>query len=206
MNDQEVQRVGVILAGGQSSRMHYQDKALLTLGEKRVIDHVVETISPQVDRLVINVNAHLEQYQSLGLALLTDAYGANAGPIAGIITAMTWAKDQYPNVKTILCCPADVPWFPSNIAVLLEQALRTDACEVTWLCTDQQWQPLFSLWSIESLDALHAALAAGIYSPMALIQSLPNAMVTLTNCEAGHFANLNTPEDLRMAQDLLAAN
>lgn len=204
MNYQEVQRVGVILAGGQSSRMHYQNKALLTLGEKRVIDHVVETLKPQVDYLVINANANLDQYQSLEVPLLTDIYGPNAGPIAGIATAMEWAKEQFPNVKTILCCPGDVPWFPDNIAERLEQALRNETCKVAWLCTDKQWQPLFSLWSIDLMDALHTALDDGLYSPMALIKSLPNTMVPLTNCQPGHFANLNTPEDLQKAQDILA--
>ena len=200
---EQVRSVGIILAGGQSSRMHYQDKALLPLGDKRVVDHVQLTLTPQVERVAINANRNLEQYQRLGIPVLTDLFGPNAGPIAGIYTGMLWAKANFANIETLFCCPADVPWFPDNTKALLTQTMRQECVQVTWLCTDGQWQPLFSLWSIDTLGALENALAQNLYSPMALIRSLPNAMITLNNCGKGQFANLNSPEDLENARALL---
>lgn len=203
MNKKVIRSVGVILAGGQSSRMHHQDKALLRLGEKRVVDYVVDTLAPQVDQLVINANRHVNEYKDLGIPVLTDSYGPEAGPIAGIYAAMVWAKAQFPMIETLMCCPADVPWFPHNTSTLLFEAMQSKGIAVAWLCTDGQRQPLFSLWPIALLTDVGQALDQGVYSPMALIRSLPNTMVTLAHCPEGYFANLNTPEDLRQAQALL---
>ena len=48
--------LGVILAGGQASRMGGGDKSLLPLAGKRVIDHVLERLRPQVAAMALNAN------------------------------------------------------------------------------------------------------------------------------------------------------
>ncbi len=194
---------GIILAGGQSSRMQHQDKALLPLGDKRVIDYIVSNLAPQVEPLAINANRNLATYEQLGVPVLTDTFGSDAGPIAGIYTAMAWLKTQHPDTGTVFCCPADVPWFPANTVALLAEAMQANKVPVTWLCTDGQRQPLFSLWSTSLFADIERALNNGVYSPMGLIFSLANAVVTLDHCPEGQFANLNTPEDLQFAQNLL---
>jgi molybdopterin-guanine dinucleotide biosynthesis protein A len=47
--------LGVIIAGGKSSRMG-QDKALMVWRGKALIAHVAERLAPQVDALVVNAN------------------------------------------------------------------------------------------------------------------------------------------------------
>ncbi len=195
----------IILAGGQSSRMHYQDKALLSLGEERVIDLILATLSPQVNHVAINANRNIDVYQQLGVPVLPDSHGSDAGPIAGIHAGMHWACEQLSGIDTVFCCPGDVPWFPDNTVALLSAAMQTHNVAVTYLSTDGQWQPLFSLWSTSLLSTIEDSLKQGLYSPMALIHSLPNAVVRLDNNAQGQFANLNTPQDLQFAQKLLAS-
>lgn len=204
MQTKKAQNVGVILAGGQASRMHYQDKALLRLGPQRVIDYVIANAKPQVDCLIINANRNLRAYKALGLSVVSDPYGPNAGPLAGILSAMLWAKTHCPAAQYLFCCPADVPWFPKDCSAQLQATLTANDAEVSWLCTDQQWQPLFSLWSMRLLPQLQEALARNLYSPMLLIRSLNNAMHRIDNAPEGYFANLNTPADLERAA-LIAA-
>ncbi|HAB38095.1 MAG TPA: molybdenum cofactor guanylyltransferase MobA, partial [Rhodobacteraceae bacterium] len=48
--------VGVILAGGLASRMGGGDKGLLQLGNKTLLEHVVERLAPQVTNIVLNAN------------------------------------------------------------------------------------------------------------------------------------------------------
>src|SRR5690606_41309939 len=80
--------VGVILAGGLSSRMQYRDKALLPLGGKPLIAHIIENAQTQTGRLLLNVNRAPERYASFGLPVLGDDRGEGAGPIAGLAAAM----------------------------------------------------------------------------------------------------------------------
>ena len=61
-----------ILAGGQSTRMG-QDKAFLEVGGRRVIDRVLDVISPLSDDLFISTNSP-ELYREFGLRLVPDVY------------------------------------------------------------------------------------------------------------------------------------
>lgn len=194
---------GVILAGGSSSRMAFENKALLALGGKPLIAHVIEGAKPQVGQLLINANRDLERFEALSIPVIADAYGPDAGPLAGIITGMRFSRKYLPNAKALACFPADVPWFPGTIVSRLAQVLNTESAQVAWLCTSGQWQPLFSLWSLALEDELAAALRDGIYSPMALIRSLPNSVLNISASAPGDFENLNTPSDLAKAHALL---
>ncbi|MEO5677037.1 MAG: NTP transferase domain-containing protein, partial [Usitatibacter sp.] len=47
---------GVVLAGGQGSRMGGVDKGLQPFRGKPMVAHAVERLAPQVDELLINAN------------------------------------------------------------------------------------------------------------------------------------------------------
>ncbi|MEW8383867.1 MAG: NTP transferase domain-containing protein, partial [Candidatus Thiodiazotropha taylori] len=53
MNDRS-DYTAVILAGGRGSRMGGNDKGLILFDGKPLIEHVINTIAPQVGRLLIN--------------------------------------------------------------------------------------------------------------------------------------------------------
>ncbi len=47
---------GLVLAGGQGSRMGGVDKGLQEFRGKPMVAHVIERFAPQVDELLINAN------------------------------------------------------------------------------------------------------------------------------------------------------
>lgn len=47
----------IILAGGRSSRMGVGSKALIRLGDKILLEHVIQRLQPQVDDLAVNGDA-----------------------------------------------------------------------------------------------------------------------------------------------------
>jgi len=55
--------LGIILAGGLSTRMEGQDKALLSLAGSPLIKHTIDRLENQVDGLVINVNQNHNKYE-----------------------------------------------------------------------------------------------------------------------------------------------
>ena len=190
---------GVILAGGQSSRMQYRDKPLLAIGGKTILTHVINHAKPQVDELLLNANRNLDLYKHYQLPMVSDIPGLGDGPLAGIFCAMQWYKKKSTSSEYLACFPGDVPFFPSNLVqVLREEILNTNAM-ISWIKTNSQLQPLFSLWSLQLLEDLRLALANGAYSPMLYIQGQSNALVHLNNSPEKYFFNINTPEDLQYA-------
>ena len=62
----------LILAGGEGSRMAGQDKGLQLWHGLPLIDHVLQTIAPQVQHTLISANRHLAEYASRSYPVLSD--------------------------------------------------------------------------------------------------------------------------------------
>ena len=80
--------LGVLLAGGRSSRMGGGDKGLRRLGDRTLLEHVVGRLRPQVDGLLLNANGPVERFARFGLPVAADALGEPAGPLAGILAGL----------------------------------------------------------------------------------------------------------------------
>ena len=200
LNPSEFRVNGVILAGGKGSRMLFQEKPLLPLGSRRVIDWILEAANPQVSQMLININKATDRYTEFGLPIIADGHRHDAGPLAGIHAAMLWSKAENRRCTHIACFPGDVPWFDDDYVQRVLRLMTEEHTLAGWLQTDLQFQPLFSLWDIRLEDLLGKALEQGHYSPMAFIRSLPNSLLVLSGTQQGHYLNLNSPEDLVRAR------
>ena len=100
----ECETLGVILAGGRSSRMGF-DKAMLPFQGRRLLDHVVARISPQVRVLAINGDA--ARLGGWAFVILPDPVAGQPGPLAGVLAAMLWAGAF--TKGRVLTVPVDMP-------------------------------------------------------------------------------------------------
>lgn len=193
---------GVILAGGRGSRMHYRQKALMAAGDKSIIEWIIETARVQTDRLLINVNRDFELYEPFELPLIKDLVSTDSGPLAGIHAAMRWCRENEPACTHVACFPGDVPWFDGDLVERLATVMLRDNARIGWLQTGEQWQPLFSVWEAGLEECLAEALEMGLYSPMQFIRSQPNTLLTLATPALGYYLNINTDEDLVIANEI----
>ena len=76
--------LGIVLAGGAGSRVGGADKGLLPLGGRPLVEHVLERLRPQCDRLLIVANRNLDDYARYAPVLHDDNEG-HAGPLAGLV-------------------------------------------------------------------------------------------------------------------------
>lgn len=206
---------GVILAGGQGSRMQYQAKPLLRLAGRPLIEHVIALARPQVETLVISVNEQQQGYRDLALPLIPDLPASQSGPLIGIYSALCWYRERDFQPGYLACFPADVPAFPGDLVASLCAAAAHPADEsspadriavpVIWCRTGQQIQPLFSLWPFAVFDALEAAVRAGIHGPRLFFRHYPNHPLQLPDPAPPLFFNINTPDELSEAERLLRA-
>ena len=202
---QRQQITGVILAGGKSSRMGFCDKALIRLGGTPLIEHVIRNSSNQVGQLVISANRNSKKFEYLELPLIPDIKQAYAGPLVGILSAMYWmiSAGKTPDSTYLACFPADVPWFPDSLIKQLTRALETQCKRVAWSESRGQVQPLFSLWSLETLPVIEQAVANGQFGPKLIMPLIDNVLVKFKNTDHRHFLNINTKKSLQVAESFI---
>ena len=92
--------IGIVLAGGKSSRMGGGDKALLPLGGRPLLAHVVARLRPQVAEIVLNANDDPGRFAAFGLPLVADRLAGQMGPLAGIHAGLAWAKANRPGAAS----------------------------------------------------------------------------------------------------------
>jgi FdhD protein len=192
----------VILAGGRSSRMGGGDKGLLTLGGHSMLEHVVAALRPQTSALMLNSNSGADLFTALGLEVHADALPGRLGPLAGIHTAMLWARAQ--GADAVLTVPGDCPFLPANLVQKLTAARRRNEAAIA--ASNGQTHPVVGLWPCTLAEHLEAALQGGMRRVRDFLAEIPHVNVEFPASEPDPFWNVNTPEDLQRAQALLTRN
>lgn len=205
-------QVGLILAGGLGRRMGGGDKPLLTVGGRPMLDRVVERLTPQVDKVVLNANGDPQRFASYGLPVVADSIEGFAGPLAGLHAGMRWTQQNVPAARFIISVAADTPFFPTTLATRLA-ACGTDAEDTIALAASPAGtHPVFGRWPIVLADDLEAFLASGesgkilAFADRYIRLNVPFEDVTLPDGESiDPFFNVNTPEDAARAEEIAAA-
>ncbi len=131
---------GVIIAGGRGSRLGGQDKGFIRLHDRTLIEQIIEQISPQVKRLIINANRNLEQYRQLGLPVIEDDLPGFQGPLAGILTALHQVSTDF-----IITLPCDAPQLTSDYVIRMIKSLADSNAEIAVAHDGQRMQQMYAL-------------------------------------------------------------
>ncbi|WP_341647035.1 molybdenum cofactor guanylyltransferase MobA [Thauera sp. SDU_THAU2] len=184
---------GVLLAGGQGSRMGGVDKGLTELAGRPMAAHALERLAPQVDELVINANRNLDAWRSFGHPVFGDDIGGFAGPLAGLHAALLHAR--HPLVATV---PCDSPFLPGDLVDRLAGALHTAGAQLAVARTFDRLQPVFCLCRRELAGPLADYLRGGGRGVARWHDTLDVVEVSFDD-EAAAFRNINTPAELAEA-------
>lgn len=195
------QPLGVILAGGQATRMGGGDKGLLPLGQGTLLSSVIDRLEPQVAGLALNANGDAARFADLGLPVLPDSIEGFAGPLAGVLAGLDWAAEQ--GAETIVTAAADTPFFPCDLVPQLLLAADGMAHPLALAATPDARRgrarhPTFGLWPVALRNDLRAALQGGLRKVVLWTQA-HDGREALFPDEAAFF-NVNTPEDLAKAE------
>ena len=197
---------GVILAGGAATRMGGGDKGLLQLGDSTILDQVIDRLSPQVSQLALNANGDLDRFSAFGLPVISDSIPDRAGPLAGILAAMDWAHSI--GAHHVVTAAADTPFFPGNLVKMLGDAATRDAKPIALASTPDPVRkfnrhPTFGLWPVELREDLRSAIQNGTRKIVAWTDEHGTALAEFSNAPFDPFFNVNTPEDLEAAGELV---
>lgn len=206
--------LGVILAGGLATRMGGGDKCLKPLAGRRVLDHVIDRLSPQVDRLALNANGDAARFEAFDLPILADPIDGFPGPLAGVLAGLDWASEH--GAETIVTVAADTPFFPCDLVPQLmlasEGMTRPLVLAATPRGTDDATKsmsrsglirhPTVGLWPVALRDDLRDSLRDGLRKVVIWTEKHDGREKVFED-EGDPFFNVNTPEDLAQANQML---
>lgn len=194
---------GVMLAGGMARRMGGRDKPLMTLAGKPLLDHVIARFEPQVDCLVINANGHADRFAQYGLPVVPDTVAGFAGPLAGVLAGMEWAREHRPDCMLVATVATDTPFFPKDLVARLREALEAGA-DIACARSGGRRHPVFGLWPTALANDLRASLVEdGVRKVDAWTAKYRVAEVEFYDVPYDPFFNANHPEDLHRAEGML---
>jgi len=195
---------GLLLAGGQARRMGGGDKCLLELDGRPMLERAIERLHPQVAPLVISANGDPGRFLAFGLPVIADMVPGFAGPLAGILTGMTWLSDTAPGTEWLVTAATDTPFFPRDLVVELSAAARRNGAEVAFAASDGRTHPVFGLWHLSLRGDLARALTREGERKIDRFAARHHVTrATFGNERLDPFFNVNRPEDLTEAARLL---
>lgn len=175
----------IILAGGKSSRMG-QDKGLMPLNGKPMVQHVIDaakTISPDI--ILISNNA---QYRQFGLPVFQDEW-TEKGPLAGIYTGL---RNTSNGVNLVLSC--DIPFV--GTALLRHLVAAHGANDITIFGTEEKLHPLIGIYTTACLPVIEKKLRENQLKVTGIFEHLSVRILPDNGFLPQNFRNINSPEDL----------
>ena len=197
--------ISVILTGGKSSRMDFQNKSFLKIGNKFFIENIIANLKQKVSKIIINANNDIDKYQYLNLEIVRDKISGYKGPLAGLHSAMY----NYQNTKEDLwfaILPTDAPIINSDYIDLFK--VQDKIKEMAFISKiNGSVEPMFSFWSIKSFSYLDQILNNNDgYKIMKFAEEIGFNYLNVSKKSEAEFFNVNNQEDYEILLDLLKIN
>ncbi len=195
--------LGAILAGGKSKRMG-QNKSFVRLNNKALIEYTINKVKKNLGELIIITDQKNDFFKKNNLVTVKDCIDGQLGPLAGILTAMKWAKENSSKYSWIASFPCDTPFFPESI--ILNFIKQSKKKESLMLCASSHGRKhnIFGLWSLDLYDKLHNDL---VNNKIRKVEdwTKKNNIKNLEFKFEGYdpFFNINTLEDLEFAKKII---
>lgn len=196
--------LGVVLAGGRATRMGGADKPLLRLAGRTLLDRIVERLAPQCSSVIISANGDPARFGETGLPVIPDDDPDHPGPLAGLLAAMDWAAAQTPHIAWIVTVPGDTPFLPEDLVRRLHEERQGADTLVACAVSGERIHPVVGLWSTDlRRDLRHALTVENERGVRRWAERHGIAHAVWPAEPSDPFFNINTPEDLHLAEDLL---
>lgn len=176
------------------------EKCLLPLAGRPMISHVIDRFAPQVTGLALSANGDLCRFRTLGLPVVADDMAA--GPLAGVLAGMRWARAACAS-DFVATVPADTPLIPYDLVVRLQSTIGE--ADVAVAASADRIHPVIALWRARLSEDLAAWLSdPGNRKAESWIRSRKLAVVAFPEESPDAFFNVNTPDNFEAAVQLVA--
>lgn len=189
---------GIILAGGKNLRMG-KNKAFLEIKGQRIIDRTKQLFVDLFDEVFLVTNSPLE-YLDLNLRMVSDLF-PEGGALGGIYSGLFHASHSHAFVAA-----CDMPFL--NKALISHLSTLSSGYDIVIPKMEDGWQPLHAVYSPKCLPFMENLLRKNNLKIIDFFHKVNKREVTTEEIlpfdpQLVSFLNINTPEDLARAEDLL---
>ncbi|MBU0684590.1 MAG: molybdenum cofactor guanylyltransferase [Candidatus Thermoplasmatota archaeon] len=179
-----------------------QDKGMIRLGGRPLVNHVATAMAEIVDEIVVAVAAGKSaEYTDVlgGDLVIAEDKEPDLGPLEGLITALSAANGDY-----VLFSPCDTPFLKTGVCKIIASYAKERDGAVPIVRGYQE--PLHAVYRrTNALEAFEIAVSTGKRRPADAYEGLvmmpvPEDMLRELDPRLESFWNLNTPEDLAQAE------
>jgi len=202
-----VERSAIVLAGGSSTRIG-EDKGLLKLAGKPLLNHIINAVKEHVEEIVVVTSSEerVKRYSALAgknIRFARDKVDLK-GPLIGAMTGFSVAQGKYS-----LLLPFDTPFVSGEIVTMLfEACVGKTAAIPRW--PNGQIEPLYAVYGTTiARDAALSAIGEGRLDMRGMIEKMHGVRYVSTlvmqqlDPELKTFFNINTRADLKKAARLM---
>ncbi len=193
---------GAVLSGGKSSRMG-RDKGMVKLGGRPLVDHVAKVLTEVTDEVLVSVakgkSVEYEELLGDGFTIVEDVE-EGIGPLEGLITALSAARGEY-----VLISPCDTPFLKTGVCrTTASHAYGRDGAVPI---VRGYREPLHAVYRrVNALEAFKKTIEKGDRRPtdaygMLDLVPVPEDVLRESDPHLVSFWNLNSPEDLSLAEE-----
>ena len=185
-----IHATGIILAGGKSSRMG-EDKGLVMLNGKPMVQYIIEVLKEVVSDIIIISNN--ESYTKFGIPVYADII-KDKGPVGGIYTGL-----YNSTTELNFCISCDVPMISSDFILWLLK--RSGNTSITLpMCKDKVHQ-MIGVYSKQVLSNFKESTEKGHLKLSQVNSDMACEIIDIekeyANFDELIFSNINTKNELR---------
>ena len=201
MNENNI--LGVILAGGKSRRFG-EDKSKIKLGNKTLLEHVIDKVKKEFSELLIISNSQNYKFTSKRIFLVQDFIKGQLGPLIGVLSAMKWVELNKKNYKWIATFPCDTPFFDIKIIEYLKIKSFETKKKLVFLKSAEKRHNIFGLWSLDLKEILENDIHNNIRKVEIWADKIGSDIINIEKGKFDSFLNINTKDDLEIAKKKLS--
>ena len=191
--------LGLVLAGGLSTRMGGGNKGMSPLAGKSLINHVRARLRPQCAALAINANG--DDAACFEDLVLPDETAGFPGPLAGIEAGLSWGQRREPRCEWLVSVPADCPFLPDDLVERLHGCQAQTSSSCVFAASGGRDHPTVALWHVSLLEDLRRSLSEdGMRKVSLFLERHQAARAEWGSGTFDPFFNINTPADLLLAE------
>ena len=139
-----------------------------------------------------------------GLPVAADVVEGFAGPLAGILTGMEWARANAPDCEWLASFACDAPFLPADLVARLVATVAASGADMGCAASAGREHPVFGLWPVRLADDLrHALVGEGIRKVDVWTARYHLVRAEFAADPLDPFFNLNAPEDFDRAEAML---
>lgn len=191
---------GVILAGGQNERFSGINKAFINVGGKRILDRTYEIFDSLFDEIILIANDPLK-YLAWDLHIVSDIFPFRSS-LTGIHTGLFFTNNFY---TFITAC--DIPFLKKELVETVINSIETGV-DVIIPETLNGMEPLCAVYSKRCLkpienNLIQKELKIKQFFKKVRVKKLPENILREKDPDLISFFNINTPDDLARAEEII---